>query len=159
MYHGTVDIGSRQISRYSVATEVAWYYQHMIWRNVSLMLVSFFLNQTLKIHSRTKISYSSFLAKDKHKFSWVNSSATYSTLKMDIILSHIFLSGSGSTFVHGAFECSWGWTEVWDCQQWRCHHETQVEKTRSDQQDLGSSTMGYQETSYKGMDCPLLDKV
>ena len=28
MYHGTVDIGSRQISRYSVATEVAWYYQH-----------------------------------------------------------------------------------------------------------------------------------
>ena len=146
MYHGTVDIGSRQISRYFVGTEVVWYYQHMIWRNVTLMLVSFFLNQTLKIHSRTKISYSSFLAKDKHKFSWVNSSAA---LKSDNPLP-CFLSGCGSTFVHGAFECSWGRIEVWDCQQWRCHHETQVEKTRSDQQDLGSSTMGYQKTSYKG---------
>ena len=83
MYHETVDIGSRQISRYSVAGVVLSAYD-LAECNLDVSIL--FLNQTLKIHSRTKISYSSFLAKDKHKFSWVNSSATYSTLKMDIIL-------------------------------------------------------------------------
>ena len=74
----------------SVALEMAQYYQHMIWQNVTLMLVSFFLNPTLQLHSRTEISYSSFLAKDKHKFSWVNSSALKCDKKMDFTLFHFF---------------------------------------------------------------------
>ena len=103
MYHGTVDIGSRQISRYSVAGVVLSAYD-LAECNLDVSIL--FLNQTLKIHSRTKISYSSFLAKDKHKFSWVNSSAATYFENGYYPLPFYFLSGSGSTFVHGTFECS-----------------------------------------------------